>query len=89
MREWDVGKKDDLGREREKERERDRGDRNRDREREREHPKESREVDRLERRKRSPDIIHSVSPGKYQTGQHITVHFLILTHLCFRSAKIP
>lgn len=64
MREWDVGKKEDLGRERgEKERERDRGDRNRDRDRE--HPKESREVDRLERRKRTPDISHSVSPRKY------------------------
>lgn len=64
MREWDVGKKDDQGREREKERERDRGDRNR--EREREHVKEPRETDRLERRKRSPDRIkrtHSVSPG--------------------------
>lgn len=63
MREWDVGKKEDLGRERgEKERERDRGDRNRDRDRE--HPKESREVDRLERRKRTPDISHSVSPPR-------------------------
>lgn len=65
MREWDLGKKEDLGREREKERERDRGDRNRDRDRE--HPsKESREADRLERRKRTPDITHSVSPRKYQ-----------------------
>lgn len=62
MREWDVGKKEDLGREREKERERDRGDRNRDRDRE--HPKESREVDRQERRKRTPDISHSVSPPR-------------------------
>ncbi|XP_037032372.1 apoptotic chromatin condensation inducer in the nucleus-like [Bradysia coprophila] len=64
MREWDVGKKEDLGREREKERERDRGDRNRDRDRQREHPKEAREADRLERRKRSPDITHSVSPAR-------------------------
>lgn len=63
MREWDVGKKEDLGREREKERERERGDRDRIREREREHPKEVREADRLERRKRTPDIKHSVSPG--------------------------
>ncbi|KAG4067236.1 hypothetical protein HA402_000227 [Bradysia odoriphaga] len=64
MREWDVGKKEDLGREREKERERDRGDRTRDRDRQREHPKEAREADRLERRKRSPDITHSVSPPR-------------------------
>ncbi len=67
MREWDVGKKDDLGREREKDRERDRGGDRNNRDREREHPKESREADRLERRKRTPDISHSVSPRNYMT----------------------
>lgn len=70
MREWDVGKKEDLGREREKERERDRGDRNRERDRERDHAKESREADRLERRKRTPDLTHSVSPGMIYTANY-------------------